>query len=126
MRKVKRVFTYLFLSVAALVSIFPFLWMIVSMTNKSVDVTQGRLLPGTHLVENIVKLFETVDIVPALINSTIVAVITTFLTLFVSSLAGYGFEMYRTRGKDTVFNILLLSMMIPFAEIGRASCRERV
>lgn len=117
MKKMKRVFTYLFLSVATFVSIFPFLWMIVSMTNKSVDVTQGRLIPGTHFIQNLTKLFETVDIVPALINSTIIAVITTFLTLLVSSLAGYGFEMYRTRGKDIVFNILLLSMMIPFAAI---------
>src|SRR5690625_2744049 len=117
MKKAKRIFTYLFLSIAAFVSIFPFLWMIVSMTNKSVDVTQGRLMPGAHLIENIVKLFETVDIVPALINSSIIAIITTFLTLLVSSLAGYGFEIYRTRGKDTVFNILLLSMMIPFAAI---------
>lgn len=117
MRKFKRVFTYLFLSIAALVSIFPFLWMIVSMTNRSSDVTQGRLIPGTHLIKNVVKLFETVDIVPALINSSIIAIITTFLTLLISSLAGYGFEIYRTRGKDTVFNILLLSMMIPFAAI---------
>lgn len=117
MKKMKRVFTYLFLTIAAVISIFPFLWMIVSMTNKSVDVTQGRLIPGAHLIENIVKLFETVDIVPALINSSIIAIITTFLTLLISSLAGYGFEIYRTRGKDTVFNILLLSMMIPFAAI---------
>src|SRR5699024_6670502 len=99
MRKMKRVFTYLFLSIATIVSIFPFLWMLVSMTNKSVDVTQGRLIPGTHIIQNIVKLFETVDIVPALLDSIIIAVITTFLALLVSSLAGYGFEMYRTRGK---------------------------
>src|SRR5690625_993765 len=100
MKKMKRVFTYLFLSVAAIVSIFPFLWMIVSMTNKSVDVTQGRLIPGTHFIQNIVKLFETVDIVPALINSSIIAVITTFLTLFVSSFSGFGFYIYRTRLRD--------------------------
>lgn len=117
MKQIKRIATYTFLCIASLVSIFPFLWMIVSMTNKSVDVTKGRLLPGTHLFENIKVLFETVDIVTALINSGIIAVITTFLTLLIASLAGYGFEMYRSRGKDTVFNILLLSMMIPFAAI---------
>ncbi|WP_347551384.1 carbohydrate ABC transporter permease [Pseudalkalibacillus hwajinpoensis] len=117
MRKVKRIGTYLFLSITAIVSIFPFLWMLVSMTNKSVDVTQGRLLPGTHLFENLKVLFESVNMVSALWNSTIVAVITTFLTLLIGSLAGYGFEIYRTQGKDRIFNILLLSMMIPFAAI---------
>jgi lactose/L-arabinose transport system permease protein len=117
MKTFKQVFIYTFLSIAAIVSIFPFLWMITSVTNKSVDVTQGRLLPGTYLIENLTKLFETVEIVPALINSTIIAVISTVLTLLLASLAGYGFEMFRSKGKDVVFTILLLSMMIPFAAI---------
>lgn len=117
MKIIKRSLVYLFLIIAAFVSIFPFLWMVVSMTNRSVDVTKGRLLPGTYIIENFKALFETVDIVPALINSSIIAIITVFLTLLIASLAGYGFEIYRSRGKDFVFNILLLSMMIPFAAI---------
>ncbi|MCF6409514.1 carbohydrate ABC transporter permease [Pseudalkalibacillus salsuginis] len=117
MKKLKNVGVYTFLSIAAIVSIFPFLWMVVSMTNKSVDVTKGRLLPGSHLIENLNVLFESVNMVTALVNSTIIALITTFLTLLIGSLAGYGFEIYRTPGKDKVFNILLLSMMIPFAAI---------
>ena len=46
-----------------------------------------------------------------------ISVVTTVLSLLVASAAGYGFEMYRARGKDIVFNILLASMMIPFAAI---------
>lgn len=91
--------------------------MIVSTTNKSVDVTKGRLLPGNYLLENLKTLFATVDIVTALVNSSIVAIVTTVLTLLIASLAGYGFEIHRSPGKETVFNILLLSMMIPFAAI---------
>ncbi|MBS4202452.1 carbohydrate ABC transporter permease [Bacillus sp. FJAT-49732] len=113
----KRFFIYLFLSVAAFVSIFPFLWMIISMTNKSVDVTRGRLVPGNYLWENLRMLFTTVEIVPALINSFIVSISTTILALLIASLAGYGFEIYRSSGKDAVFNFLLLSMMIPFAAL---------
>lgn len=117
MRKVKRVLIYVFLSIAAFISIFPFLWMIISMTNKSVDVTKGTLMPGSHLIENLRNLFSTVDIVPALINSAIVSIATTILALLIASLAGYGFVIYRSRRKDILFNILLLSMMIPFAAL---------
>lgn len=117
MKKFKRIFTYAFLGVASFISIFPFLWMVVSTTNKSVDVTQGRLLPGAHLLENLRTLFETVNLGTALWNSFVIAAITTILTLLIGSLAGYGFEIYRSKGKDIVFNILLLSMMIPFAAI---------
>jgi lactose/L-arabinose transport system permease protein len=117
MAKFKRVFTYAFLIGFSIVSIFPFLWMIVSSTNKSSDVTQGRLLPGSFLGENVSKLLDTVNLVPALLNSAKISVTTTLLALLIGSLAGYGFEIYRSRAKDIVFNILLLSMMIPFAAL---------
>jgi len=117
MDKLKRVFVYIFLSVAAFISIFPFLWMIISATNKSTDVTKGRLLPGSQLFENVTQLFQTVDIVPALWNSAKISVTTTILAMVIASLAGYGFEIYKSKAKDVVFNILLLSMMIPFAAI---------
>ncbi|MTW88040.1 ABC transporter permease subunit [Virgibacillus dakarensis] len=117
MSGLKRVFTYLFLIIATIVSIFPFLWMIVSATNKSVDVTKGRLLPGSHLFDNVSKLLDSVDIVPALMNSAKISIATTIFSLLIASLAGYGFEIFRSKSKDVVFNILLLSMMIPFAAL---------
>lgn len=117
MAKLKRVLSYVFLALATIVSIFPFIWMVVSATNKSVDVTQGRLLPGGHLVENFQNLLNTVDLVPALVNSAKISITTTLLSLLIASLAGYGFEIYKSRAKDVVFTILLLSMMIPFAAL---------
>lgn len=117
MAKSKRFFMYLFLSIAAIVSIFPFLWMVVSSTNQSVDVTRGRLLPGTHLLDNFQKLLDTTDLQLSLINSAKISITTTLLALLIASLAGYGFEVFRSRSKDIVFNILLLSMMIPFAAL---------
>lgn len=117
MKKIKRILTYLFLICAAIISIFPFFWMIISATNKSIDVSKGRLIPGSHLIENFKKLIETVDIAQALTNSAIISVTTTVLSLILASLAGYGFEVYRSKAKDIVFNILLISMMIPFAAL---------
>lgn len=117
MRLSNKVIGYLFLSICAIISIFPFYWMVVSMTNTSADVTRGKLLPGGHFIENFKNLLQTVDLVPALTNSAIIAVATTVLSLLIASLAGYGFEIYRSKAKDIVFNILLLSMMIPFAAL---------
>ncbi|MFD1954515.1 carbohydrate ABC transporter permease [Paenibacillus thailandensis] len=113
----KRFLTYLFLIIAAFISIFPFLWMIVSATNESVDVTRGRLLPGSHLFDNLRNLIDTADIGTAMLNSAKVSISTTVLALLIASLAGYGFEIYRSKAKDAVFNVLLASMMIPFAAL---------
>jgi lactose/L-arabinose transport system permease protein len=117
MKLPNKIIGYLFLSICAIISIFPFYWMVVSMTNTSADVTRGKLLPGGHFIENFKNLLQTVDLVPALTNSALIAVGTTVLSLLIASLAGYGFEIYRSRAKDVVFNVLLLSMMIPFAAL---------
>lgn len=58
MMKTKRAFTYAFLILVSFVSIFPFLWMLSSATNLSVDVTKGKLLPGSHLMDNMHNLLE--------------------------------------------------------------------
>ncbi|HEY8344892.1 MAG TPA: carbohydrate ABC transporter permease [Bacillota bacterium] len=108
---------YAVLSVAAFLSVFPLLWMLISATNKSVDVIAGRLLPGTHLVENFTTLVERTDIFRALWNSFRNAAVATIASLFVCSIAGYGFEIYHDRGKDFLMSILLLSVMVPFAAI---------
>lgn len=115
--KVKRFFIYLFLTIAAFVSIFPFFWMVVSSTNASVDVTKGKLLPGSFFIENLNKLMDETNLLQALGNSAIIAIITTVLALLIGSMAGYGFEIFRSKSRDIVFNILLLSMMLPFAAI---------
>ena len=98
--------------------IFPFLWMIICATNDAVDINRGTVTFGTSLFKNLQNLFAADrGFLKALGNSAIIAVITTVLALLVSSAAGYGFEMFRTKNRDRVFNFLLLSMMIPFATL---------
>ena len=116
----RRIFTilkYAFLFAAALLSIFPLVWMAVSATNQSVDVVTGRLLPGTYLMENYRKLADSHDIGRAMWNSFRNSIGATAASLLVCSIAGYGFEIYHDKGKDILMRILLLSMMIPFAAI---------
>lgn len=117
-RKFNLVFKYIFLSVAAFVSIFPFFWMIISSTNKSVDVTRGKLSIGSNFMENFKNLLNPeLGFVTSLGNSAKIAIVTTILALLVSSIAGYGFEIFKTKARDRVFNILLLSMMVPFSAL---------
>ncbi|MZQ85883.1 ABC transporter permease subunit [Paenibacillus sp. 5J-6] len=117
MRVLNRTVVYVFLFAVAVISIFPFLWMVISSTNLSVDVTQGRMLPGSHFIDNYKKLVNSINLLPALWNSLKISLSTTILALLVASLAGYAFEVYRSKAKDVVFNLLLVSMMIPFAAL---------
>ncbi len=105
--------TYIFLGIVAFISVFPFYWMISAATNTSFDVSQGRILPGSYLAENFKNLTANQDLWGAMENSFLYALVQTVLALLICSLAGFGFELYHDKKKDTVFAILLLAMMIP-------------
>ena len=111
----RRGLVYLGLSIAAFVSVFPFYWMIVGSTNRSADIVVGKATPGFELFNNIATFFATVDVPRVFWNSTFLAVVGTIVTLLVSSLAGYGFEMFRSRFRERIFALLLLMLSIPFA-----------
>lgn len=117
MTKGKKIIAYVFLSIVSIVSVFPLYWMVSAATNKSVDVTRGRMIPGTELIENVRKLTEQYNVSGAMMNSFKYATILTLLSLLICSLAGYGFEIYHDKAKDKVMNILLLAMMVPFVAI---------
>ena len=113
----RRTLVYVLLSIAAFLSVFPFYWMIVGSTNKSADIVTGRSTVGANLIANIASFFATVDVPRIFWNSFFIAGLGTVLTLAVSSLAGYGFEMFRSRFRDRLFAFLLVLLSIPFAAL---------
>ncbi|MDD2343775.1 MAG: carbohydrate ABC transporter permease [Tolumonas sp.] len=116
-QKIYQGLMYLFLVLIAFVSLFPFFWMVVSSTNTTTDINQGKLSFGTALFDNLAKLSQAVDLPLIFWNTTKVSLLGTFLTLAIASLAGYGFEIYQSKLRDKIYNLLLLTMMIPFAAL---------
>jgi lactose/L-arabinose transport system permease protein len=109
--------TYGFIGLMSFISVFPFLWMMISATNTSIDVIKGRLSFGTALATNIQGFFSQVNAPLIFWNSAKIAILSTVLTLAVSSFAGYGFEVFRSRMRERVFQAILLTLMIPFAAL---------
>lgn len=112
--KPQKIAQYAILIIFSLFSIFPLFYMLMGATNKSVDVIAGKLTPGSYLGENFKKLVSETDLAAAMINSFKYAILLTLLSLLICSLAGYGFEIYHTKGKDMLMSVILLAMMVPF------------
>jgi lactose/L-arabinose transport system permease protein len=108
---------YIFLCIVCFFSAFPFFWMISAATNKSVEIIKGRMFFGPYLLENAKNLFATANVGGSFFNSLRNTVIGTLCSLFICSMAGYGFQIYRDKNKDRLMSILLLSMMVPFASV---------
>ncbi len=105
--------TYIFLTIVSILSVFPLFWMVTAATNLSVDVSRGKIWFGTHLVENFNNLVASTNLWKSFGNSLLYSTVQTLLCIFICSLAGYGFELYHDKGKDLLFAILLMAMMIP-------------
>lgn len=108
---------YAFLGFAAFLSIFPFFWMLISSTNTSIDIISGKTSLGDAFRTNVTNFFTLVDVPLVFWNSTKVAVLATVLTIAVSSLAGYGFEMFKSKARDRIYTLVLLTLMVPFAAL---------
>ncbi len=113
-RKIRKFAMYAFLIIVSFFSIFPLYWMVIAATNKSVDVINGRLIPGTYFIENFKNLIAAQNVGAAFVNSFKYAIVLTIASMLICSLAGYGFEIYHDKAKDAVMNVILLAMMVPF------------
>lgn len=113
--KFKNAGTHIILIIASFISVFPLYWMIAAATNNSTDVLGGKLSLGMNFMQNLTKLTEMQNVSRAFFNSLFYSTILSVLSLFICSIAGYGFEIYHDKVKDRLMNILLLAMMVPFA-----------
>lgn len=107
--------TYIFLIICSFISVFPLYWMIAAATNTSLNVARGSIVFGNQLMVNFANLKNAVQgtLWSSMGNSFLYSIVQTIFTLFVCSIAGYGFELYHDKGKDKLFGILLLAMMVP-------------
>ncbi|MEV0070342.1 carbohydrate ABC transporter permease [Amycolatopsis sp. NPDC050768] len=110
-----RVLTLVALIVGALITLFPYYWLAVMASNTTADIyaTPPRLTFGGHLFANIGEVFAKIDFFGSLLNTLIVAVVTTLLVLFFDSLAAFTFAKYDFPGSSVLFGILLSTFVVP-------------
>jgi len=112
--KIKKGLLYVFLVVLAALCLLPFLLMIVNATRSGVEITHSfTLIPSTHLKENWVALFDYVNLFRGFGNSILVAVPATILTAYFSAITAYAMAIYRFKGNQWLFKVIVVFMMIP-------------
>jgi len=110
-----RTILHILLSIGALAFIFPFVWMLLSsfMTNTEIVASPITLFPRSFYLENFKTVFEEIPIERAWFNSLLTSGLVTFFVLFTSSLAGYMFAKMRFRGNNSLFTLVLSSLLFP-------------
>jgi lactose/L-arabinose transport system permease protein len=104
---------WILLVIGAFFCVFPFFWMLVGTTLNPNDVVLGVLVPGKELHLNWEKVTKTYDILTFFVNSLKIALLTVVFGLFVNGLAAFSFEKYRSRARELIFGIMLLTLIVP-------------
>src|SRR5262245_29925040 len=85
--------TYFALIAAVVLSIFPLYFMVVgaTLTNDELFKVPPRLIPGSHVIQNLRIVFgnEDANLAKGLLNSVIICSCVTISVVFFSSLAGF-------------------------------------
>ncbi len=115
-RILKRLALHLVLASGAVLALFPFVWMVLTSLKSYIEASAAtRFFPTHWLFSNYVQAWKQVGIFPRYFENTFfMAATTTLGVLITSSLAGYAFARMRFPGRDTLFFILLSTMMVPF------------
>ncbi|HGY10008.1 MAG TPA: carbohydrate ABC transporter permease [Oceanithermus profundus] len=106
---------YLLLAFILLYLVFPFYWAVVSSLKSPQELfeTPVRYWPAHPRWQNYVDVFTQQPFGRNLLNSTVVAGLTTLLSLLVGSTAAYALGRFRFMGKRTVFFTVLSVAMFP-------------
>lgn len=113
-RFISRGLIYLFAILVAVVAFYPFFVMIISSTHDNYNiVARINILPGTHLKENFERLTQNIDLYRGIINSLILAAAVTIIQNYFTMMAAYAFSKYNFKGKNFLFFVVLVAMMLP-------------
>lgn len=119
MKFISNVFLYILLSVIAVIMVFPFLWMVINSFNSEENIFRipPTLIPDKlfkkDMFENYVVVLKDYNFLRYALNSFIVATSAALGQIFTCSLAGFAFARMNFRGKNLIFSLLLMTMMIP-------------
>jgi ABC-type glycerol-3-phosphate transport system permease component len=104
--------TLLFFS---LMTILPFIWMLLSSfkTNVEISAQAQSFFPQNFTLQNYTDVLERFSFLRYFINSLVYALLITIITIYTSTAAGFVLSKYKFRGRQLLFTCILLTMMVP-------------
>ena len=109
------VLIYVFLILIAVIVLFPFYWMIIS-SLKTLDeykLSVPTLFPQQIMFGNYAAAFSQANLGRLFLNTVYVGLVSTIISLVITVLSAFAFARLEFKGKNTLFAILLATMMIP-------------
>ena len=118
-RTISKFLGFLIVGGGGLVMLLPFLWLVSSSfkaANK-IYVFPPQFIPEPFRWQNYIEVFSAVPVLLYTQNTLLITIFATIGTVFSSVVAGYAFARLRFKGRDTIFSVLLATLMLPYVVI---------
>ncbi len=115
-KNIGRIFLYLILIAAAVVTVYPFLWMVAASFKPLKEIVGGNmtLISENMSLDNYFYIFGRSSLFPKwFLNSFIIAVIGTAVNVFINTMAGYSLSRLSFPGRDQIYHAFLVLLMVP-------------
>lgn len=107
---------YIILILVSITMLVPFLWMFLTAFKTVSETTQVDpfvIVPKVWQVENFSNVIKAMDFVRLYANTILMVVLRIICAIVTSTLSGYAFARLEFKGKNLMFALVLLQMMIP-------------
>ncbi len=114
-KKIVTTVTYAALIIGSIVMIFPFLWMILTSSKTVPESMQvpPTIFPAQATTENFTKVMASLPFLNLYFNTGLMILFRVICAVVFSSMAGYAFAKLQFKGKNLLFSIVLIQMMLP-------------
>lgn len=115
-RLVRQTTLYLALIASSIIMLVPFYWMVSTSLKLEADVFASPVewVPQPATLVHYVEIWTRLPFARFFFNSVFVATMVTLSNAFFATLAGYAFAKLKFPGRDKIFFVLLLTLMVPF------------
>jgi putative chitobiose transport system permease protein len=107
---------YVLLTAIAVITVFPFFWMLSTSLKGPLDPITSvppQFLPGNPTLANYEKVLASLPIPAFFFNSVVVSIAVGALNVLVAALAAYPLAKMRFPGRDSIFYLLLATLIVP-------------
>lgn len=114
-RSISQILIYIILAVGAVLMIFPFVWMFLTSFKTPGESMQvpPTILPSNWMADNFAQALTSLPFIQLYINTGLLILFRVLCAVAFSSAAGYAFAKLRFPGKNLLFSLVLVQMMLP-------------
>ena len=114
-RRINTILVYAMLGAGAVLMIFPFLWMLLTSFKSAGESVQipPTILPKEWLADNYEKALITLPFIKLYTNTVLLILFRVICAVAFSSAAGFAFAKLKFRGKNLLFSLVIMQMMLP-------------